>query len=229
MNVELVVFDLDGTLVDSVSDIAIAASKSLEFFGMVSPLDREGRLDPVFHQDVANTLGYGLIYTIEQLAKKYIPNFDMVSTVDKTYGINLGLQYYLEHPVDTTIFYDGIEELLHMLLAMEIKIAILSNKDDNLLQIVAKILFGNISFFAVQGALNGVKKPKKEVFQAVVGTYKAIMIGDLDIDVDTAINAGVPFVGAGWGNYVATRQAEDHTILLHPSLLIEYIHARNTQ
>lgn len=230
LTIKSIVFDLDGTLVDSVADIAIAASQALHYWGL-SIKSSDFEPNARFIQDTLYSLGYGLAHTVQALAQKYISNWTQFPQDRIKRGIELAQQYYIDNPIYATKPFDKVLDMLQVLVSLGIKISILSNKDEEVVNLVVKHLFGNVPWYKVSGVgADGIKKPQANAFASVVPntcimpTSKimgAVMVGDMDIDIQTAIDASVPFVGAGWGYYNATIQAKDHIVLYNPLDLIE--------
>lgn len=223
MHVELVVFDLDGTLVDSAKDIAVAARESLVELEL---WEKHCTVDEKFIALTNKTIGYGLSHTIEKLIDIIATKHDReVYTSQKMFAIDKGIEYYLEHPSDHTKIFDGVTKMLEDISSMGIKIAILSNKDHNLVQKVVHNLFPHIEWHAIQGAKKELKrKPHPETFLTMGKGLSSLMVGDVNPDVELAINANVPFVGAGWGYYEATAQADEHWVFDMPQDFVDFLH-----
>lgn len=183
------IFDLDGTLLDTLEDLAVAVNHALKKMNYpVRTLD-----------EVRSFIGNG----VKMLIRRSVPSEVGEAECEKT--LKLYNEYYFAHIADCTRPYDGIEELLNTLKENGCRLAVVSNKSDKLTQKVIKICFGD-AFDAVAGQKEDVKpKPDPEAVYGVMeilGAEKGdtVFIGDSDIDVKTAHNAGLPCIGVTWGN-----------------------------
>lgn len=187
--VEAVIFDLDGTLLDTIEDLANACNYALSTLGYeVHDVDKYKRF-----------VGNGRYKLIERILPEAKRNQEIINET-------LGLfdQYYGEHMVDMTKPYEGVIEIIDRLIDKEIKLAIVSNKPHEFTTEVTKKYFGN-SFEIVYGQRDGypVKPDPKTVFEVVnsldVDLKNCVYVGDSDVDIKTAKNAGVKSVGVAWG------------------------------
>ncbi len=189
MKYKIVVFDLDGTLVNSIYDLAEATNEGLKAAGL-----------PTHPVEAYKTfVGNGR----EVLVKKAMhPCTDEKkrSIVAETFD-----SYYALHLNDHTEAYDGCRELLEKLRDSGIKTAVLSNKPDEFVGAILDKTYPGFSFTAAWG-----KKPElprkpdgaslnKMLFDLGLERSDCLYIGDSDVDVFTAINAGVDMLGVEWG------------------------------
>ncbi len=186
---KLVIFDLDGTLINSLDDLADAANYALKKFGYpVHPVES-------FKYFVGN----GVPKLIERVLPENERTPERIEEVKSVFDL-----YYNNHSTDKTRPYDGIEELVAALKKNGYKIAVASNKSDSFTQALVKQFFGN-SFDYVQGALPGVpKKPEPDIVYSIMsrlGSEKndTYFAGDSNVDMFTAKNAGVTAIGCLWG------------------------------
>jgi phosphoglycolate phosphatase len=195
MRFKCVIFDLDGTLADTLGDIAAAMNHALETRGLnVLSLERYAKI-----------VGNGL----RNLAVNALPPSARDSeTVDAVYRDTLA--YYREHPIDHTKAYPGIPELIADLRGRSgrrsgIKIAVLSNKPDPLTQTVIGRLFPPGSFDLVYGeSPDFPRKPDPASTWDIITELDAtpretLFVGDSEIDLATASAAECSFLGAAWG------------------------------
>jgi phosphoglycolate phosphatase len=175
-----VLFDLDGTLIDSKRDIAAAANSARLHFGM-SPLPLE---------TVLGYVGRG----IENLNRKTLGTEDAQRLAE---GLEVLKAYYREHCVDHTAVYPGAKELLGKLKSCGLKLGLVSNKPHEFTLITLDKLELAPYFTAVLGA-DGVsrKKPDPEpLLEALrrmgVSPREAVMIGDSPVDTEAARAAGM--------------------------------------
>lgn len=184
-----VIFDLDGTLADTILDIAEAVNTSLASRGL-----------PV-HGIPAYKLmvGKGFANLVAQAVPKGYPR-------EKAEEIRAEASArYAAHPLDKTRAYPGIEELLAALAKAGIARGILSNKPQALVDLVVDGLFPGAGFALVRGEGPGFPR-KPDPAQALdlaarlgLEPGQIVYLGDSDVDMETAHNAGMLAVGAAWG------------------------------
>jgi phosphoglycolate phosphatase len=187
---KLVIFDLDGTLLDTIEDLANSANFALALHGFPThPVES-------YRFFVGNGMNNLLLKALPEHAK----NNDTVAMVKKDF-----LPHYFEHNEQSTKPYPGIIELLHKLDREGIKMAIASNKIHLATQQLALKYFPNIPFVSVLGQRENVPiKPNSAILDEIIATVgveklELIYVGDSGVDVATAYNAKVPFVGVLWG------------------------------
>lgn len=184
-----VIFDLDGTLVDSLPGIARALNAALDEFSL--------RTWP--EKTVATFIGNGSW----QLARLAIPTDALDSLADK---VESAFQrHYAEMWMDGTTPYSGVIELLETLDATDFPMAILSNKPHDFTRKIVSYLFPQIAFSDVRGQQkNSPKKPDPTVALDIAKMWKLppekiAYVGDSDVDLATALNAQMQPVIVGWG------------------------------
>lgn len=184
----LFIFDLDGTLIDSVSDLCAAGNHTLAMHGFpVHPLSS-------YYRFVGNGIGKLMERALPEgskhLAESLLPDFRA---------------YYDIHLADSTAPYPGVPELLSYISARGGRIAVASNKYQAAVELLVGKLFPEIPFCSVHGQRDGVaRKPDPEVVFEIVREAGAelkdvIYVGDSDVDMRTAANAGVPAIGVTYG------------------------------
>lgn len=183
-----VVFDLDGTLLDTLTDLAASVNYALDSMGF--PLKTKA--------EVCSYVGNG----VGELIRRAVPSSANPQDVQKTFDIFS--RHYSEHLNDTTRPYDGIPELLQKLKSLGFKIAVVSNKYDVAVKHLCKDFFGNNVDIAVGECEKIKRKPAPDgVFAALdflsADKNNAVYVGDADTDFNTAVNAGVEFIGVSWG------------------------------
>jgi phosphoglycolate phosphatase len=186
---KLIIFDLDGTLLDTVEDLRHCINVLLEKHGYKA----------VSSQEIVKCLGYGakqLVYlaagkpdkeTHEKLFAEYVP---MQEKSDNAF----------------TRLYDGLDEVLIKLKKLGYKLAIVSNKPDSVTQIVVEQKLARYGFDFVTGNRPELFNPKPdkscvEYCLSSLGMNKedAIFVGDSEVDVQTFIGAGIDGIGVTWG------------------------------
>ena len=187
----LVIFDLDGTLLNTIADLGTAANHTLAELGLPQHTLDEYRL----------MVGNGM----RKLIMRALPD-DKASDdafVDST--LARFLEYYAQHIDIYTQPYPGIPELINTLSTAAFKLAVASNKIQTGAEKLIAKFFPGIEFVAVMG--NSPKYPLKpdaalvEYIMQKAGTDRAhtIMVGDSGTDIQTARNAGIPIIAVSWG------------------------------
>lgn len=184
MHSTLVIFDLDGTLIDSAADLTDAVNGMLAQFG-ASPLKLS---------DVRTMIGDGMPKLVARaLAARGC------SEVDPRQAQRLFLDHYEAEPVRATVTYPGAREALEELRASA-ALAVCTNKPQRLAQaILGRLHLAQYFARIVGGDSLPFRKPDPRVLAAIVGELgaecrEAVMVGDSEVDAATAQAAGVPFV-----------------------------------
>ena len=182
-----IIFDLDGTLLNTIEDLMIATNYALRKFNYPERTLAE----------ITSFVGNGVAVLIH----KALPDND--KTMEKEV-LACFKEYYEIHSMDNTGPYDGIIELLKELKSRNIKMAIVSNKFQEGVTIICKPLFGEYISVMI-GEHEGVnKKPAPDmVYQAMkmleADPQKTVYIGDSDVDIATAKNSNLDAIGVSWG------------------------------
>lgn len=188
MTYDTYIFDLDGTLLDTLGDLAASCNHALREHGYP-----ERTLD-----EVRQFVGNG----VRKLIERAVP-----SDVDE-HGIEAVLtsfrQHYLLHGLDTTQPYPGIMELLVRLRQRGARVAVVSNKFCEATQELCRHFFGSLVEVAIGEGRGVRKKPCPDaVIEALrqlgVGKGGAVYVGDSDVDIETARNSGLPCISVLWG------------------------------
>ncbi|MCR4762046.1 MAG: HAD family hydrolase [Lachnospiraceae bacterium] len=183
-----VVFDMDGTILDTLEDIRSSVNHAL----------REHGLPERSSAEVRSFLGSGMVYLIH----KAVPEGTDPETEASVLSSHKA--YYSLHCAEQTRPYPGIRELLASLRDAGILTAVVSNKSDENVQALVRDYFDGLFTIAV-GARDGVpRKPSPELVEIAlselgVSKEDAVYIGDSDIDVATARNAGLSMITVLWG------------------------------
>jgi phosphoglycolate phosphatase len=188
VNYDTYIFDLDGTLLDSLTDLAISCNYALRINNMP-----ERTID-----EVRCFVGNG----VKKLMERAIPNGLQNPAFEKTYADFR--QHYLVHNLDNTKPYPGIIPLLKRLHSEGKNIAVVSNKFYAATQDLVKHFFGEYITVAIGERENIRKKPAPDtVFEALrqlsASLSGAVYIGDSDVDVMTARNCNIPCISVLWG------------------------------
>ena len=196
-----VLFDLDGTLVDSLRDLADAMNHVLEANGF--------RAHPV--DDYRQHVGWGAI----DLVRRALPE---EARDDAPTYLEAFRDRYTAHLLDASAPYPGVREVLAELARREVPIAVLSNKPEESVAEVVQALLGEVPFQVVRGAREDVPhKPDPtavlEVAQAMgLAPADCLYVGDTEIDIQTAKNAGMVAVGVSWGFRPERLEEADHVL-----------------
>ena len=188
MNIKAVIWDLDGTLLNTLDDLAASVNAALAMNGM--PLRST--------EEVRAFVGNG----IRNLMIRAVPGGEVNPAFDK--ALEDFIRHYGAHSRDRTRPYDGILEMLDKLSAAGVKHAIVSNKIDFAVKALSRAYFGERMCAAIGDDPSRARKPAPDsVFAAMremgVTAQETVYVGESDVDVLTARNAGVPCVAVLWG------------------------------
>ena len=207
---QAVLFDLDGTLTNTLEDIAFAMNRALRIHGLPEhPVEKYRYL-----------VGSGA----RMLAKRAVgQRDDVMESVLQTYQA-----YYQEHNLDRTAPYEGVTELLEALQKRGVKLCVFSNKPHADTCRVVEHFFPGIAFAAVRGQMEGVPvKPDPAGALAMaealgVAPADFLYLGDTDVDMICARNAGMRPVGVTWGfrDEEELRAAGAERLIHHPMDLL---------
>ena len=207
------IFDLDGTLLDTLGDLAASVNYALRAHGMP-----EHSID-----DVRRFVGNG----VRKLMERAVPDGAGNPRFDETFATFR--QYYMAHSLDTTRPYEGIPETLAALKARGCHLAVVSNKMMAATQELCHHFFPDTIEVAIgEDEAAGIRrKPAPDtVFTAIkalgVGKEDATYVGDSDVDIQTARNAGLPCISVLWGfrdrDFLISHGAQ--TFITHPAELL---------
>ena len=186
----MAIFDLDGTLLDTILDLAAATNAALKASGYP-----ERSVD-----EVRSFVGDG----IKKLIERAVPAGTGEEEIARVHADFIA--YYKVHSADRTTPYAGILEMLAALRERGVKTAVLSNKVDHATKVLCEGYFAGL-FDIVAGEREGEGIPKKPAPQGVfeilratgVSAKDAVYIGDSDVDIKTARNAGLDEILVSWG------------------------------
>ncbi len=184
-----VIFDLDGTLLDTLDDLHGAVNAALRAYGL--PLRTR--------EEVRGFVGNGIAKLMERAVGE-VPRATFEGALASFKG------YYGEHCEEQTKPYDGIMELLEGLRARGVRTAVVSNKADFAVQKLSKNYFGALIPLAIgENESEGIrKKPAPDTLLAAmerlgVKREETVYVGDSEVDIQTAQNAGVACISVTWG------------------------------
>jgi len=188
MKYKAVIFDMDGTILNTLEDLKNATNYSLRQFGMPERSLEEVRM----------FVGNG----IRKLVERAVPAGTSEEKIAQVFDVFL--EYYEIHSADNTSPYPGILELVEKLKKSGIKTAVSTNKADVPAQELGREYFNGI-FDLIVGQQDGLKvKPAPDSVNKILSILDiqkkdAIYIGDSDVDVQTAKNSDLDFIGVSWG------------------------------
>ena len=188
MKYKLAIFDMDGTILDTLEDLSASLNYALRLSGF-----EERTL-----AEVRSFVGNG----IRKLVERGVPAGTSEAEIDRVFA-DFSAHYKL-HCADKTKPYDGIRELLLELRSRGMKIAVVSNKADFAVQELCRQYFEQI-FDAAVGEQNVVrKKPAPDSVNTVLEKLEicrtnAVYIGDSEVDIETAKNAQMDCIAVDWG------------------------------
>jgi phosphoglycolate phosphatase len=185
----LLIFDLDGTLIDSRLDLAHSANATRAYTGM----------EPIANELVYSYVGNGAPVLIRRILGPEASEQDVQRALD------FFIRYYGQHCLDNTVLYPGVKEALDRLHGKAVSMAVLTNKPVRISNHILRRLGVGGHFFRVYGGNSfGQKKPDPIGVNTLLEETgspreKAVMVGDSAVDVRTARNAGIRACGVKYG------------------------------
>lgn len=192
MDKQLVIFDLDGTLLNTIEDLGNACNVALKSVGLPShPIEKYPKL-----------VGNGIVNLMRKAVAEH-GVADVEPVVERM--IAPFKDFYGAHSTDCTRPYEGVVAVLEELQKMGVLLAVASNKYQAATEAIVAHFFPTIRFVSVLGQRDGVaKKPDPTIVYELMDAAKVdkthtLYIGDSDVDMQTAANADVESVGVTWG------------------------------
>ena len=191
MKYDIVIFDLDGTLLNTIGDLAASVDHVMRSRNLPEHTDAEYR----------QMVGGGIKRLVERaLPVELAANEDYVEECVAQFR-----RYYVDNIDRHTVPYEGMHDLLHRLRREGVQVAVASNKFQHGTDRLVAKFFGDVDFVAVEGNREGAPlKPNPQIVnnilqKAGVEHARAVMIGDSGIDICTAAAAGIDAIGVAWG------------------------------
>ncbi len=212
-----IIYDLDGTLINSISDLAYSTNEALRINGF-----------PIHEEEKYN---YFVGDGIKELVRRAIPE----RIIDDSETINRILEEFSkQYDINwkrKSLPYDGISQLLKDLNNLGYKQAVASNKPDFFTKKIISHFFGDNIFSSVYGNTSDTpKKPDPAIIYKItkelgVSLDECIFVGDTKVDIETAKNANVFSVGCLWGfrTLQELRDSGADLIVSHPNEIFQYI------
>lgn len=190
MSIKLVIFDMDGTLLNTLEDLTDSVNFALNKFGY--PLRSIS--------EIKSFIGNG----VHKLIERAIP--DGLNNSEYSNCLLTFKQYYSNNMFIKTKPYEKITDVLKVLKSQNIKIAVVSNKYDSAVKKLSKRYFEELIDIAIgeNERLGIKKKPAPDTVLTIINKFKVslpevLYIGDSDTDIQTAKNANINFLGVSWG------------------------------
>ena len=191
------IFDLDGTLMNTLDDLHESVSYAL----------REAGLKPNQKQDTRRYLGNGIRNLVKRSVEHTCPTADEVL---KERVLDTFRTYYVAHSMEKTMPYEGVGEMLQACKRRGYLTAIVSNKLDPAVQDLYQAFFADVVDVAIGETPAVKRKPAPDmVYEAIrrlsllqgepIQKEECIYVGDSEVDLQTAKNAGLPCISVSWG------------------------------
>src|SRR3989338_274187 len=193
--IKLVIYDLDGTLIDSKRDIAAATNYALA----------QLKFPELSVDDICRYVGYGLEQLLESALGKVSRTHADLSSEDMRRAVEFYKDYYSKHLLDETILYPGVGEVLDKFSKHGIAQAVLTNKSEVFAHQILRAFGVDHYFFEVAGGDRWeTRKPAADPVIKVMELAKSktdetVLVGDSDIDIEAGRNAGVKTIAMTYG------------------------------
>ncbi|MBE5959898.1 MAG: HAD-IIIA family hydrolase [Lachnospiraceae bacterium] len=213
MKIKTIIFDLDGTLLDTLRDLQESVNHTLTHY----------QYPPRTLDEVRRFVGNG----VRVLLTRAFPAGTSEERIEE--ALVIFRNHYSVHMYDHTRLYEGIDAMLSELSKAGYRLAIVSNKMDSAVKDLDQKFFNGMIELAI-GAPKEHKKPDPyavlKVMEALSCTpEECLYVGDSEVDIETAHNASLPCVGVSWGfrGHEFLKEHEAHFIIDHPSELISLL------
>lgn len=184
--IDTVIFDLDGTLLNTLEDLKNSTNFALNEFGFPKRSLKEVRC----------FVGNG----VRKLIERAVPKDCDKNTIEKC--LEIFKKHYSENMYNNTAPYNSIVQILSILKENNLKIGVVSNKFDSAVKELCEKYFKNLVDAAIGQSDDVPKKPAPDgVFKAIkeLGGKNCVYVGDSEVDVQTAKNSNLPCIGVTWG------------------------------
>ncbi len=214
MRYTTVIFDLDGTLLNTLEDIRDSVNYILKKYGYPERTLEQIRLS------VGN--GAGVLMEKSLPAGRETPGFDGI--------LDDYVKWYEDHNLIKTAPYEGVTEMLRAVAASEHKLAVVSNKPDANTKALVRHFFGGYVSVAIGERPDIARKPAPDTARAAMRElgsypYETVYVGDSEVDLKTARAAGIDCISVGWGfrspDFLHEMGAQ--TVITKPSELVKLV------
>lgn len=210
----LIIFDLDGTLIDSAQDLALSMNATRRHFGLLE-------IDPAL---IYSYVGSGAAVLVQRAMGGHLSEERLAD------ALKFFLQFYRSHALEHTRLYPGVREVVLQLSQAGHQLAVLTNKPVRISSdIIAALGLAPLFLRVYGGDSFAAKKPDPAGVFALIGeaglsTAATLLVGDSNVDVRTARNAGVRCCGVAWGFQPEGFELDPPDILIRqPSELLKAI------
>ena len=214
--IKAVIFDLDGTLADTILDLQTAINCMLIRLGYKTKTKT----------DILNAINHGSRELVRKCLPKEVQGVDFILES----ALEIYKDEYSHCYMDKTIAFNGVEPLLSALKANGIKLGVITNKPEKFANDIIEMLFEEKSFAEIIGQSSLPVKPNPASTQLMmkllgVKPSECLFVGDSDVDILTAKNAGILSVGVSWGyrNASILTDAGANYIIHNPKSLVDII------
>ena len=186
----LFIFDLDGTLLNTIGDLAVGCDHMLSLRGLPTHT----------YEEYCSFVGNGIMRLVERALPEELRTADYIKSARRDF-----VDFYIEHIDTHTVPYEGMVELINLLQQRGAKLAVASNKFQAGTEKLIKKFFPAIEWVEICGNREGVPlKPDTALVDMIlekagIEREGCVMIGDSGVDIQTARNAGIRSVGVSWG------------------------------
>jgi phosphoglycolate phosphatase len=209
-----IIFDLDGTLVDTLDDLTNSMNAALAQLGRPQRSPEACR----------KMIGYGLRRFAEQALGP-----EAIELTDEL--VTRMVEHYRDHCLEKTAPYEGMQDLIATLARQGIRLAVLTNKNQAPAAVITRHYFGTETFDPIVGAEEGRKvKPDPTTALDILNVWnlradEVLFVGDGETDVQTAQNAGVRCIGCEWGfrSREQLTEAGADILIQHPGEILDYL------
>ena len=190
MKSKLIIFDLDGTLLNTIGDLAVGCDHMLSLRGLPTHT----------YEQYCSFVGNGILRLVERALPEELRTEEYVKAARKDF-----VEYYIDHIDLKTIPYDGMTELVEELRQSGAKLAVASNKFQAGTEKLIRKFFPEVEWVEICGNREGVPlKPDTALVDLIldkagVERKNCYMVGDSAVDILTAQNAGIHSIGISWG------------------------------
>jgi phosphoglycolate phosphatase len=190
MKSKLIIFDLDGTLLNTIGDLAVGCDHMLSLRGLPTHT----------YEQYCSFVGNGILRLVERALPEELRTEEYVKAARKDF-----VEYYIDHIDLKTIPYDGMTELVEELRQSGAKLAVASNKFQAGTEKLIRKFFPKVEWVEICGNREGVPlKPDTALVDLIldktdVERENCYMVGDSAVDILTAQNAGIHSIGVSWG------------------------------